>query len=124
MKSSRPLAVILVAIFQFIPPLILPLDTLRQMKPWAFVPALAVFLLLGWGLLARKIWALTSTIFVQGFSIIVRLLSVLPGAVTLAEDGSRIFHKDFVIASVLSIALSVVILYVIDRPEVRLNMES
>ena len=123
MKSSRPITVALVAILQFIPPLLFPLETLRQIKVWTLVLPLGVFLLLGWGLLTRKVWSLTSTVFVQGFSVIVRLLSLLPGVIGSAEDGSMVLEGAFVTTSVLSIILSTVILYFIDRPEVQLSMQ-
>jgi len=124
-KKSLPWWLVFIAIFQIIPILIFPLDTLRNITlgVWA-IPA-ALFALLGWGLLSGRLWARTSTTFIQGFSIICRLLSLLPGAVTLLSksDGTTVVHTPLIISTLLSIALSTVILVSVDRPEVTSTMK-
>ena len=125
MKKSVPWWLIFIASFQIIPIVTFPLDTLRNITLglWA-IPA-ALFALLGWGLLSGRLWARTSTTFIQGFSIICRLLSLLPGAVTLLSknDGTTVVHTPLIVTSFLSIALSTVILVSVDRQEVTATLK-
>jgi len=118
-KRSLPWWLVFIAIFQIIPILIFPLDTLRAITLWIWAIPAALFALIGWGLLSGRLWARTSTTFIQGFSVIGRLLSLLPGAVTVVSksDGTTIAHAPLIISSLLSIALSTVILVSVDRPE-------
>ena len=124
-KKSLPWWLVFIAIFQIIPIMIFPLDTLRNITlgVWA-IPA-ALFALLGWGLLSGRLWARTSTTFVQGFSIIGRLLALLPGAVTLLSRGesTTVVNTPLIVSSLLSIALSTLILVSVDRPEITATLK-
>ena len=120
MKRSLPWWLVFIAIFQIVPPLLFPLDTLTGAAPWIWAPPVAIFALVGVGLLRGRVWARTATTFIQGFSVIVRLLSLLPGAVTVLSkaDGTTIAHMPLITTGFISMALSTAILFSVDRPEV------
>jgi len=124
-KKSLPWWLVFIAIFQIVPIMIFPLETLKSITLgiWA-IPA-ALFALLGWGLLSGRLWARTSTTFIQGFSVIVRLLALLPGAVTILSksEGTTTLHTPLIVSSLLSIALSTLILVSVDRPEVTATLK-
>ena len=85
-----------------------------------WIAAAAVFGLLGLNLLRLKGWARTATIFVQGFSIIVRLLTLVSKVV---PEKPVSLTPRLVLTSVLSMALSAVILFYVDQPDVQLLMQ-
>jgi hypothetical protein len=117
-KRRLPLGLVLVAILQFIPPLVLPPNSLRGVTPviWGFVAAL--FALLGISLLRRRAWSRVATIFVQGFNIIVRVLATLGNVVQGGKPGSPI-NAWMLGTTVVSVILSAVILYYVDLPDVQ-----
>ena len=125
MKRSLPSWLVLIAIFQIIPLVILPLDTLKSVTPWVWALPVAILAFIGWRLLSGRLWARTATIFIQGFSVIVRLLSLLSGAVTVLSrnEGTTVTHTSLVITTLLSIALSTVVLFSVDRPEVTATLQ-
>lgn len=120
-KSRLPTGLFLVAILQFIPPLVLPPATLKSVAPviWAFVAAL--FALLGVSLLRRRAWSRTATIFLQGFSIIVRVLTLLGNVVQGRKPGNPV-DVWLLGTTVVSIGLSAVILYYVDLPDIQVIM--
>jgi hypothetical protein len=122
MRSRLPTNLVLIAALQFIPPLVLPPDLLASMSPaiWGLVALL--FAALGLNLLRRRAWARLATIFVQGFSIIVRLL-VLVGHVRMGPDPSTPLNAWLLGTSVISMALSGIILYAIDTPEIQMAVQ-
>jgi len=86
-----------------------------------FILVLALFsAFLGWALLKRKAWGRTLTIFVQGFNIIVRVITLF-GNVYDPDTG---LNAPLLVAYLASVALSGVLLGYIDRPEVQLVFES
>jgi hypothetical protein len=113
MKKSRPQIVTLVALLQFIPAFLLPPDILFK-NPLVLIAPLALFAFMAWAMLTLKRWALTLCIFVQGMNAIVRFLILFPQATT---DGN--LNWLFIITSLLAIAMSSAILYVIDQPKVQ-----
>ncbi len=119
MEKSRPTIVTVIAILQFIPPLILPPSVLLSTSPLLLAAPLVLFAFLGWAMLTLKPWAQTLTIFVQGFSVITRFLIMFPQA-----SPGETTNWPFVLTSVLSIALSTAILYVIDRPNVQVAFQA
>ena len=80
---------------------------------------LALFAFMAWAMLKLKRWALTLCIFVQGMNVIVRFLILFPQATT---EGSA--NWLFIITSLLAIALSSTILYVIDQPNVQVAFKA
>jgi len=122
MKARLPLGVILVAVLQFIPPLIVPPAMLKGMSMviWGFVAV--VFGALGLNLLRGRAWSRVATIFVQGFNIIVRLL-VLVGHVLVGGEAGAPFDWPMVTALIISMLLSAVVLYYVDTPDVQVMMQ-
>jgi hypothetical protein len=114
MDRNRPTIVTVVAIFQFIPALLVPPDLLLSINPVLLLAPLALFVFLGWAMLTLQRWALTLCIFVQGFNAIARFLVLFPQA--SPNEGT---NWAFVATSLASILISSAILYVIDRPSVQ-----
>ena len=114
MEKSRPIDVTLVAVLQFIPALTLPPALLLSVNPVVLLFPLVFFVFLAWAMLTLRRWSLTLCIFVQGLNVIARFLIMFPQAV---GEGSADWL--FVLTSLVSIALSSVILYVVDRPKVQ-----
>jgi hypothetical protein len=122
MKNRLPLGLVLIAIFQFVAPLALPPDTLGTVSPVIWVAIVLLFALLGIALLRRRAWARIATIFVQGFNIIVRVLVVMSHAVVGGRPGGPL-DVALVSTSLISIAISALILYYIDLPDVQIIMQ-
>ncbi|MFO7741892.1 MAG: hypothetical protein R6X31_06210 [Anaerolineae bacterium] len=119
MKRSRPAVVTVVAIFQFIPAFLLPPEILVSAPPLLLLIPVALFVFMGWGLLTLKPWATTLSIFVQGFSVITRFLILWPQA-----SPGETTNWSFVLTSAGSIALSTLVLYLIDRPSVKVAFQA
>jgi len=119
MEKTRPTVVTVVAILQFIPPLLLPPDMLLSAPPLLLAAPLVLFVFLGWAMLTLKPWATTLTIFVQGFSVIARFLILFPQA-----SPGETTNWVFIFTSLASIALSTAILYAIDRPNVQVAFQA
>jgi len=124
-KKSLPWWLVAIAVFQVVPIMIFPLDTLESITIWVWTIPAALFALLGWGLFSGRLWARTSTTFIQGFSIIGRLLSLLPGAMTVLSksEGTTVVNTPLIVTSLLSIVLSTIILVSVDRPEVTATLK-
>ena len=75
-------------------------------------------LALGLAVLRGRSWALTLSIFLQGFNVIVRLMMLMSRAVR--PDGG--VEVEFVISSLLAITVSWYVLYRLDRPDIRVLM--
>lgn len=121
MKARLPLALILVAILQFLGPLTLPPQMIGSIGPVFWLIIGALFALLGFNLLRRKAWSRVATIFVQGFNIIVRIL-ILPANVVQGGEIGGPFNTALVISCVLSIMISGIILYYVDQPDIQMAM--
>ncbi|MFO7743547.1 MAG: hypothetical protein R6X31_14690 [Anaerolineae bacterium] len=119
MKRSRPAVVTYVAIFQFIPAFLLPPEILLSAPPLLLLIPAALFVFMGWGLLTLKPWATTLCIFIQGFNTITRFLILWPQA-----SPGETTNWAFVLTSLVSIALSSVILHLIDRPSVQVAFQA
>ena len=114
MEKSRPADITLVAILQFIPALLLPPALLLSVNPVVFIFPLVLFAFLAWAMLTLRRWSLTLCIFVQGLNVIARTLILFPQVI--GEEGA---DWPFVVTSLAAIALSSVILVVVDRPKVQ-----
>jgi hypothetical protein len=107
-----------VYIFQIIPLLIYPPETLKS--GWVAVAIMVfIFLGLGYGLWRGRNWALSLSLTMQGFNVIIRLLMFYPNAMAVLSDGSKVFDISYIVLSVVSIALSLFFLLRLDRPDVR-----
>ena len=115
MSQAQSRAITLVAFGQFVPLVLFPWRlSLPSLVFIVLLVLLCVFL--GWALSRRRAWARTLTIFVQGFNIIIRLLTVFAN-VYRPDVG---LNAALLITYAASIGLSLVILNYIDRPEVQL----
>jgi len=104
-----------IAIAQFIPTLLFPPEVLGGAKITILIAPLLLFALLGWGLVRRRRWALTLSIFVQGFNVIIRVLMLLPRVVS----GGKL-DVAWILASFLAMALSIVFLVFLDKPDIQI----
>lgn len=103
-------------VLPFIAPLLYPPQMLAS--AWlAFVFAAVLFGLLGFLLLRGNSTALTLSIFLQGINSIIRLMMFLPSAGNAGQ-----VNLPWIIASVLSIALSTYLVLRLDRTDVRVTM--
>ena len=109
---------LLVYLFQIIPLLVFPLDTLKSGIIVVGILVI-VFALLGYGLWRGRNWALSLSLTLQGFNVIVRLMMLFPNALMRLSDGGFVFDLSYIAFGVVSIALSLYFLLRLDRPDVR-----
>ena len=119
-RKRLPASLLIIAIMQFVAPLLLPPSFYAGISLPLWIIIAAVFALLGVNLLRLKGWSRTATIFVQGFSIIVRLLTLVSNVVP--ADAGQV-DLALLITSLLSMGLSAVILFYVDQPDVQLLMQ-
>jgi len=119
MKRSESRGIQLVAVLQLVPLALFPWSVSVGSLVAIFVLALLCGFL-GWALFNRKPWGRTLTIFVQGFNIIVRIITLFAN-VYEAERGADV---PLLVTYVASGVLSWLILSYIDRSEVQLTFQS
>jgi len=115
--------IIIIAIVQIIPVLLLPPVLLRSVNPVLLLIPLGVFAALFWALVTLRPLGRLMTIFLQGFNIIVRLLLVLARVVPSKKPDTPA-DIPLLVTSLLSIAGSTIILYYVDRSETQLLFEA
>jgi hypothetical protein len=108
---------LLLCIIQIFPLLIYDPASLRQAAPIIGIVAL-MFLVLAYGLWRGRLWALTLSILLQGFNIIVRLMMFFPNSWNPAGE----FDAPYFIANLIAIGLSTWLLLRFDRQDVRALM--
>jgi hypothetical protein len=123
MQKRRPVLITIIAIFQIVPILLLPPKVLLSMNLVLFAPLAVICAVLGWALLTLRPVGRTMTIFVQGFNIIVRMLITLSRVVPAKAPGIAA-DTFLLVTSLLSIALSALILFYVDQPEMQLLFEA
>ena len=123
MRKKRPVLITVIAIVQIVPILLLPPQLFLSINPLAFAIPVAVFALLFWALMTLRPVGRLLTIFIQGFNIIVRLLLVLARAVPSKKPDTPT-DIPLLVTFLLSIALSTVILYHVDKTDTQLLFES
>jgi|YNPNPStandDraft_1061719.scaffolds.fasta_scaffold12798_5 hypothetical protein len=104
-----------IAILQFIPTLMFPPAVLFSAKITVLILPVLLFGLLGWGLVRRRPWALTMSIFVQGFNVIIRVLMLLPRVVVAGK-----LDVAWLVSSILAIIVSIAFLLLLEKPEVQI----
>ena len=117
-RDRLPKALIWIALGQIIAVLIMPPSVITSISPVIWGVVVVIFALLGWSLLRKRAWARIASVFIQGFSIIVHLLIIVPNA-KLGSLPSSPWNYQLIITSVVSMILSAVVLYYIDQPEVQ-----
>jgi bacteriorhodopsin len=120
---STPAIIKAVLILGLIPLLIFPPDAYSpNSQEWWLPVLLAFFSMVAFVQLVFRHsveswpWYLIS--FAQGFNIISRLMMLMPHATT-ESGGNVVFNTLYVVLTLLSIALSVVLLWYTELPEVR-----
>jgi F0F1-type ATP synthase membrane subunit a len=108
-----------VAIGQIVPVLLYPPASLASASPVLLGLAVILFAVVGFYLIQRRGWAKILTIFFQGFNIIIRLMLVLSHGANPLKKGGGI-NVDVIVVSVLAIAISAIIMFRFDVPEVDL----
>jgi hypothetical protein len=116
MSNRRQL--LLIYIFQIVPLLFFPLETLKSGVVIVGILAI-VFALLGYGLSRGRSWALSLSLTLQGFNVVVRLLMLFPNALMRLSTGGFVFDLTYLALSVVSIGLSLFFLLRLDRPDIR-----
>lgn len=98
-------------------PLLFPLEIIGG--AWiAILLDILLFAVLGFALTRGRLTALTLCIFLQGLNVIVRLMMFFPNAAT--PNGT--FQFPYIIASVLSIGISIYLVLRLDRVDIRSQM--
>lgn len=123
MKKRRPVPIVVIALLQIIPVLLLPPKILFSINRLLFVIPVVIFALLAWALLTLRPVGRLMTIFVQGFHIIVRLLITLSRVIPSKAPGTPA-DIPLLVTSLLAIALSALILFYVDQPEMQLLFEA
>jgi hypothetical protein len=109
-----------VAIGQLIPIFLYPVDSLKSISPIILGLVLAFFVFLGYYVWNRRVWAKTLTIFLQGFNIIARIMLTLSNAAEPLKSGGGA-HWSFIFTGLVAIALSGLILYRFDAPDIEVE---
>jgi len=109
---------LLIYLFQIIPLLFFPLETLKSGIVIVGI-LVAVFALLGYGLWRGRNWALSLSLTLQGFNIVVRLMMLFPNALMRLPEGGFVFDLPYLALSAVSICLSLFFLLRLDRPDIR-----
>jgi hypothetical protein len=122
-KKRRPVPIVVIALLQIIPVLLLPPKILFSINRLLFVIPVVIFALLAWALLTLRPVGRLMTIFVQGFHIIVRLLITLSRVIPSKAPGTPA-DIPLLVTSLLAIALSALILFYVDQPEMQLLFEA
>jgi len=122
-KKRRPVLVIVIAILQILPILVLPPKVLQSANRLFLLPPVAIFALLAWGLITLRPVGRMLSIFLQGFNIIVRLPITIAKFVP-SKAANTPGDYPLLVTSLISIALSALILYYLDQPEMQLLFEA
>jgi hypothetical protein len=122
-KKRRPALITAIAIFQALAILLMPPKVLTSINWLLFLVPLPIFALLAWALLTLRPLGRTLTIFLQGLNIVVRVLITMAKVVPSKAPGTPA-DVPLLISSLVSITLSVLILFYVDQPEMQLLFES
>lgn len=123
MAKRRPVLLTAIALLQVVPIVLLPPKMLQTASPLLLLPPLVLFAVLAWALLTWRPAGRTMTVFVQGFNIIVRVLITMSHTVPSKLAGTPT-DVPLLVTFLVSIALSVLILFYVDQPEMQLLFEA
>jgi hypothetical protein len=115
--------IIAILIAQFIPLILLPVSsfTMTSQEWWlpAFLMLLTVIAVIELAVRKNlKSWPWDLLGFAQGFNIISRLMMLMPRATALV-NGEKVFNTTYFVFGILSMLLSVFVLWYISKPETR-----
>ena len=123
MTKRRPVLVVLIALLQIVPILLLPPELLLSINRVLLLIPVVLFALLGWALYTLRPVARTLTIFLQGLNIVIRVLVTMARVVPSRAEGTPADVPLFV-TSLVAVVLSTLILYYIDKPDMQLLFEA
>ncbi len=104
-----------IILLQIIPIIIFPLETITAGIS-VFGIVFLIYALLGFGLWRGRNWALSMSIFLQGFNIIIRMMMLFPHAVDVKNSGWDI---SYILMAIISMAISGWFLVRLDKPDIR-----
>jgi hypothetical protein len=104
-------------ILQILPLLLFPPATLRSGLIVVVFLAL-IIVLLDYGLLKGRAWALSLSMFLQGFNVIIRIMMLFPHAIRPENLGGGL-DLSYISINILAIVVSLWFLLRLDRPDVR-----
>ena len=119
MGSNLRGLITIIAIGQFIPVLLYPPASLISASPIILGAAVIIFVVVGYNLLQHRQWAKTVTIFMQGFNVIIRIMILLAHGANPLKTGGGL-NWDVIVFNLVAIAISVVIMYRFDTPQIEL----
>jgi len=122
-KKKRPALLTAIAVLQVIAILLMPPKTYSSVNWLYLLVPLAFFALVAWAIVTLRPLGRTLTIFLQGMNIIVRVLITMAGVVPSKAAGTPA-NLPLLATSIVSVALSTVILFYVDQPEMQLLFES
>jgi len=122
MFANKPRSLVLIALLQVVPIALLPPGSYRGLGIPVIAVGIVLFGILGASLLRGRRWARSAAIFAQGMNIIVRLLMSLSNAMVDVQGAARP-NVPFLVTAVVSMALSGLVLYAIDQPEIEMAMQ-
>jgi len=123
MQRKRPVLITIIAVLQIVPILLLPPKLFLSVNRILFLFPVAVFAGLCWALLTLRPVGRNLTIFLQGFNIIVRLPVTLARVIP-SKAADTPADVPLLVTSLVSIALSTLILYYVDKSDTQLLFES
>jgi hypothetical protein len=115
--------VLLFFVLPLIAPLLYPPEVLLPALP-AVAVAAVVFVGIGILVWRGRSLALTFSIFLQGFNVIIRLMMLFSTAVTRSGSGQLTVDPVYIVLSLLSIGISLWVLLRLDRMDVHAQMIS
>ena len=119
----QPKIIVAILILQAIPLILLPVSSFTMASQEWWLPAFLMLLTLVAviELAVRKndkVWPWDLLGFAQGFNIISRLMMLMPRA-TMIVNGEKMFNATYFFLGILSMLLSVFVIWYISKPETR-----
>jgi hypothetical protein len=122
MDKRLPIGLWLVALLQWVAPMIKPPSLLAKVPLALWIAVAVIFGLVAINLLQRRFWSHTATVFLQGFSILVHLLVLVSQVATMGETAPIVDYA-MLTTFVASMLVSATILYYVDLPVIRAAMQ-
>lgn len=123
-QLTKPGMISIMLILQFVPMILFPPESFSPKSQEWWLPIILAFLALVSivQIFRRSIatWPWHMIGFAQGFNIISRLMMLFPHA-TVNLNGTQVFNTLYVVLTVISMLLSVFLLWYMELPEVRIG---
>jgi hypothetical protein len=123
-QLTTPGMITIMLILQFVPMVLFPPESFSSKSQEWWLPIILAFLaVISIVQIFRRsiaIWPWHMIGFAQGFNIISRLMMLFPHA-TVIVDGVQVLNTLYVVLTVISMLLSVLLLWYMELPEVRMG---